>query len=233
MSWQDASSFWRQHERPWNSMLLQKSSGEHRTFDFFYRHYPGKRLVTAMRGRYLGPAALIGPHDRSGWWVLFGARAYSCATEHLRGVTPDEADRQGLDERRELEELLKAACEVHNEDLTSQPGRPPPVEIPTEPPREPEETVRNDLDIGMDAMNQLTLQKDQERQRHQLKSKCSQARGRDWERVLDSMPSVRLHSRRPLEVLDSKRLVWRSPSKMNQRKMLRTRQDWSVPPTCS
>ena len=65
-----------------------------------------------MRGRYVGPAALIGPHGRSGWWVRFGSRAYLCATEHLRGVTPDEADRWGLDERRQLEELLKAACEV-------------------------------------------------------------------------------------------------------------------------
>ena len=47
-----------------------------------------------------------------------------CATEHLRGVTPDEADRLGLDERRQLDELLRAAQEVpeNYEDLTSQPG---------------------------------------------------------------------------------------------------------------
>ena len=81
--------------------------------------------------------------------MRFGARAYLCATEHLRGVTPDEADRQGLDERRQLEELLKAAC---LKTVSSQPGPPPPVEIPTEPPREPEETVRDDLDIVMDAI---------------------------------------------------------------------------------
>ena len=36
-----------------------------------------------MRGRYLGPAALIGPHGRSIWWVRFGGRAYLNATERL------------------------------------------------------------------------------------------------------------------------------------------------------
>ena len=41
------------------------------TLRFFYRHYPGKRAETAMRGRYLRPAALIGPHGRSSWWVRF------------------------------------------------------------------------------------------------------------------------------------------------------------------
>ena len=58
------------------------------TLCFFHRHYPGKRAETAMRGRYLGPAVLIGPHGRSSWWVLFAGRAHLCATEHLRGVTP-------------------------------------------------------------------------------------------------------------------------------------------------
>ena len=46
------------------------------TLCFFYGHYPGERAETAMQGRYLGPAALIGPHGRSGWWVRFGGRAY-------------------------------------------------------------------------------------------------------------------------------------------------------------
>ena len=77
-----------------------------------------------MRGRYLGPTAFIGPHGRSGWCVRFGGRASLCATEHLRGVTQDEADCLGLDERRELDELLRAAQEVpeNYEDSTSQPG---------------------------------------------------------------------------------------------------------------
>ena len=35
------------------------------TLCFFYRHHPGKRAERAMRGRYLGPVALIGPHGRS------------------------------------------------------------------------------------------------------------------------------------------------------------------------
>ena len=101
------------------------------------RYYPGKRAETATRGRHLRPADLIGPHGQSSWWVRFGGRAYLCATEHLRGVTPDEADCLGLDERRQLDELLRAAREVpeNYEDLTSQPGPRPPVEVPTEPPK--------------------------------------------------------------------------------------------------
>ena len=75
-------------------------------------------------------------HGRSSWWVRFGGRAYLCATEHLRGVTQDEADCLGLDGRRQLEELLQAAREVREnyEDLTSQPGPPPSVEVPTDRP---------------------------------------------------------------------------------------------------
>ena len=56
--------------------------------------------------------------------MRFGGRSYLCATEHLRGATPDEADRLGIDERRQLDELPRAAREVpeYYEDLTSQPG---------------------------------------------------------------------------------------------------------------
>ena len=39
--------------------------------------------------------------------------------------------------------------------MSSQPELPPPVEIPTEPPREPEETVPDDLDIVMDAIEPI------------------------------------------------------------------------------
>ena len=57
-----------------------------------------------------------------------------------------------------MDELLRAARDVseNNKDLTSQPGPPPPVKVPTEPPREPEEPSRYDLDIGMDAVEQMT-----------------------------------------------------------------------------
>ena len=77
---------------------------------------------------------------------MFGGRAYLCATEHLRGVTPDEWDRLGIDERRRLDELLKAAQARDCEDLTSQPGPSPPAEVPTEPQRRPEEPSHDDLD---------------------------------------------------------------------------------------
>ena len=113
-----------------------------------------------MRGRYLGPAALIGPHGRSRWWggcgLVEGPTRAPLNT--CRGVTPNEADCLGLDERRQLDELLRAAREVPENcaDLTSQSGPPPPVGVPTEPPREPEEPSRDDLDSGMDAVEQMT-----------------------------------------------------------------------------
>ena len=164
-SWQDVVSVGRSCEKLWTNVpeAIRRAAAtrsgpmkafEPGTFCFFYRHYPGKRAETAMRGRYLRPAALIGPHGQSSWWVRFGGRAYLCATEHLRGVTPDGADRLGIDERRQLDELLPAAREVPEncEDL----GPPPPVEVPTDPPGEPAEPSRDDLDIGIEALEPMT-----------------------------------------------------------------------------
>ena len=90
--------------------------------------------------------------------MRFGERAYLCATEHLRGVTPDESDRLGIDERRQLNELLRAARELPEsyDDLTSQPGPPPSVEVSTDSPKEPEEPLRDGLDIGTEAVEQMT-----------------------------------------------------------------------------
>ena len=42
------------------------------------------------------------------------------------------------------------------EDSTFQPGHPPPVEVPTEPPQGTEEPSRDDLDMGMHAVEQMT-----------------------------------------------------------------------------
>ena len=122
------------------------------TLCFFYRHYTGERAETAMRGRYLGPAALIGSHGRSGSWVRFCGRAHLCATEHLRGVTlaltkGDSWTSCSGQPRR---------YRNNNEDLTTQPGPAPPVEDPTEPSREPEEPSRDDLDDGVETGDQST-----------------------------------------------------------------------------
>ena len=124
------------------------------TLCFFNKHYPGIRAE-----RYLGLAALIGPQGRSAMWVRFDGRANLFATKHLRGVTPNEADCLGLDERKQLHELLRAAQEVpkNYEDLTSQPGPPQPVERPTKPPGKPEESSRDDLDIGMDEVEPMVF----------------------------------------------------------------------------
>ena len=164
---EDVSSFARQRERPWKNMLLPKQSEEQ------LPHVPGwwehsspvpsdSFIDTNLSNewkRYLGPAALVGPIGRSSLWVRFGGRACLCTAEHLRGVTPDEADCLGLDERTQLHELRRTAQELpeNYEDLTSQPGPPPPVEGPTKPPGEPEEPSRDDLDIGMDAVEPMAL----------------------------------------------------------------------------
>ena len=81
---------------------------------------------------------------------------HTCATEQLRGVTPDEADRLGF-ETRQLDEPLQAAQEAPEscENLSSKPGPPPQVEVPTEPRRELEELSRDDLNDGMDTEEQL------------------------------------------------------------------------------
>ena len=83
-SWQDVSSFGRPREKPLEehaaSEAIRRAAAacsrptktfEPGTFCFFHRQCSGKRAETAMRGRYLGLAALIGPHGRSCWWVTF------------------------------------------------------------------------------------------------------------------------------------------------------------------
>ena len=124
-------------------MLLLK-----RPLCFCYRHCPGKRAETAMRGRYLGPAALIGPHGAI-WWKSILVCHCTPARSHAR--------RSGsrVDGRRQLDRAAGKVPE-NDEDLTSQPGPPPPVEVPTDPPREPEEPSPHDLDIGMEAVEQMT-----------------------------------------------------------------------------
>ena len=80
----------------------------------------------------------------SGWWGRFDGRAYLCASEHVRGVASDEVDRFGLDEGRQENELLDY------EDSTFPSRLPSSAEISTEPPKELEDSFRDDLDINMD-----------------------------------------------------------------------------------
>ena len=68
-----------------------------------------------------------------------------CVAEHLRGVTSDEGDRLGMDESRQVDELL------NYRDPTSQPRPPPPVE------GDLEALSRDDLDVGMDVRRVLCL----------------------------------------------------------------------------
>ena len=54
-------------------------------------------------------------------------------------------------------------------------------------------------------MDELLGEAREERQRHQQKLKCTPSRGGDLDQGLDSKPWMKLHSWRPLEVLDSKK----------------------------
>ena len=70
----------------------------------------------------------------------------------MREVTPDEADCLGLDEKRQLNASLPAGWEAPKN--YEEPTPLPPGEVPTEPPWEPEEPSRDDVDIGTDAVEQ-------------------------------------------------------------------------------
>ena len=178
-----------------------------------------------MPGRYLGQAALIGPHGPSRWWVRFGGRAYLCATEHLRGVTPDEADCLGLDERRQLDELLWAAREApeNYEDLTSQPGPPQP--------EEPAEPSRDDLDIGIQAVDPMTLL---EEARETETSTQVGEQSISWRRHEENLGQQN-RTEIPYEETGGspqfKRARLEEPLKTNRRKLVRTKQNKSVPRT--
>ena len=81
------------------------------------------------------------------------------------------------------------------------------MEVPTEPPQEPEETVRDDLDIVMDAIEPSDNSEGAGEAAWSTETEVQSSPWKDRERVLDSMPWVRLHSRRPLEVLDLGRIA--------------------------
>ena len=86
------------------------------TICFLHRHHPGKRTETAMRGRYLGPTALIGPHGRSSWWVRFGG-GHTCAL---------------LSTCEESHRTKRIAWASMQGDSWMSCSGPPPVEVPTD-----------------------------------------------------------------------------------------------------
>ena len=67
-----------------------------------------RRLGSDQKNHYPGPAALIGPHVRKllVWWTGL------CAAEHLRGVAPDEGNRLGMNESRQVDELFRDDLDV-------------------------------------------------------------------------------------------------------------------------
>ena len=155
-----------ENPRAWYPLLLLQTPP---------RQTSGNGNAVTMSGT---PPVLIGPHGRSSWWVRFGGRGYLCATEHLRGVTPDE--------------LLKAAV-----DVPENYENPQPVEVATEPPRQPEEPSHDDLDIGVDAVEQITPLEGAG-----ATEIGEQTGARLWPESLTGKQQ---------EVRSSKGLVWRSP----------------------
>ena len=91
-----------------------------------------------------------------------------CAAEHSLGVASDEGDRLDMDESRQEDELL------NYEDSTFLSRLPSSVEVSTEPPRELEESFRDELDIGRDAGRVVCLS--MRKILKKLKSLCSLSR---------------------------------------------------------
>ena len=188
-----------------------------------------------QRGRYLGRAALVGPHGRTSWWVRFGGRAYLCAAQRLPGVTPDEADCLGLDGRRQLDELLQADREVpeNYKDLTSQFGPSPSVEVPTDPTGEPAEPSRDDWDIGTEAFEPVTPL---EEARETEASTEVGEQSISWRRLEENLGQQN-QTEIPYEETGGspqfKGARLESRLKTNRRELVRTKQNQSVPRTCS
>ena len=88
-------------------------------------------------------------HIRSGW---FDGMVHLYAAEHSRGVASDEGDRLGMDESRQEADL------PNYEDSTFRSRRPSSVEVSAQPPKELEESFRDDLDIGRDAGRALSTE---------------------------------------------------------------------------
>ena len=125
----------------------------------------------------------------------------------MRGVTPDEAECLGLDERRQLDELLRAAQEV------------PSVEVPTDPPREPEEPSRDDP-VGMEAVEPMTLL---EEARETESSTEIGEQSSAWRKHGENL------GQQNWTILSSRELVWRHTLRTNRRKLGRMKPNKSVP----
>ena len=147
-------------------------------------------------------------------------RAYLCVTEHLRGVTPDKADCLDLDERRQPREVPE-----NYEDFASQPGLPPSLEVPTDPPRGSVEPSRGDVDIGMKAVEQITFL---EEVRETESSTESRGQSISWRRQEKNLGHPN-RTESPCEETAGSPQFKRS----NGRKLRRTKQNKSVPRTCS
>ena len=85
----------------------------------------------------------------------------------------------------------------------------------------------------MDAVDQMPLWTEQEKQHRQQKYEGNQVLGVDVRPVLDSPFRLKSLTEKQLEVLSSKGLVSRGPLKVNRRELGRTKQNGSVPRTYS
>ena len=99
-------------------------------------------LRSSISARGLGKTGRLGRDQENRYLASAVLTEYKYAAEHLRGVVSEEGDRLGKDENRQEDKLL------NYEDSTFRSRRPSSVEVSTEPPRELEESSRDDLDIG-------------------------------------------------------------------------------------
>ena len=102
----------------WSRPLTSIAIGE---TCFFYRCYPNAKSqkLQAQRGKYLGPAIVIG-HQGGNIWVSYAGRCYLVALEHVRGLSPDESFGLKPLVKEGLQRLKEASKAQDYVDLTQQ-----------------------------------------------------------------------------------------------------------------
>ena len=82
-----------------------------------YRPYPSDRGKRLNEGDFVGLGVIFGKKDGN-YWVEYGGRPYLCATEHLRGLSPEEEALEAPHLRQRLDEIRKIAEQEEYDDLT-------------------------------------------------------------------------------------------------------------------
>ena len=134
-----------------------------------------------------------------------------------------------------MDELLTEAREVpeNYEDLTSQPGPPPLVEVPTDPPGQPAEPSRDDWDIGMEAFQPVTPLEEARETEASTEVGEQSISWRRHEENFGQQNQTEIPHEETGGSPQFKGARLGSPLKANRKELVRTKQNQSVPRTYS